>query len=172
MWKRTCDLKTAPYTLCGTVLTSYARHQNSRGNQRVKQSTPTGWKKETKLRSGRRHGASRRGADTTTAKTCTLLHERSDSNWQTCSPGLFIRLQLVSFAAWEGILGATGSWPALQPHSHMGKQAQQLFFSSLICSSIWRVQTGCDKTTFFITTFNTYINIIKLHTACTFSPSF
>lgn len=119
---------------------------------------------ETELRSGRRAGASRRGAETTTTRTRTLLHEWSDSNWQTCSPGLFIRLQLVSFAVWEGILGAAGYRPAPQSRSDMAKQAQQLLFPSLICTSIWDAETVCDqkkkKKVVISQPFNTQCNII------------
>lgn len=139
----------------------------------ARQDTRTDWleQEQESVETELRPGASRRGAETTTTRTRTLLHEWSDSNWQTCSPGLFIRLQLVSFAVWEGILGAAGYWPALQSHSDMAKQAQQLFFSSLISTSIWDAETGCDqkkKKGCFITTFNTQYNIIELRAGTTF----
>lgn len=82
---------------------------------------------ETELRSGRQPRASQHSGETTTAGPCTILNEWSNSNWQTCFPGLFIRLQLVSFAVWGGILGAAGSSPKLHSHSHIRKTSTTAF---------------------------------------------
>lgn len=126
---------------------------------------------ETELRSGRRPRASWHSGETKTTGPCTILNKWSNSNWHTCYPGLFIRLQLVSFAVWEGILGAAGSAQMLQSHSHTWENKHNSFSLLLSSASASKKQNHSPEFN-FNTILIAQCNIIELRTDSNFQYHF